>query len=156
MRRALLAALAIALAGCGFMQVGERPIPSVPGAVAATEWQPQDPTLPGDVDLSGATTPEDFLEGIVTAALSTRQERSGVRYGVLERAGDRATAYLQLTGEQVRDRPAVAFEAHLTLARGADGGWTLSAVMTRDQCGEPLTNGACGDNSGGGAPAPQP
>ena len=37
--RPAVVAVALLLAGCGFMQVGERPIPSIAGSVAATAWR---------------------------------------------------------------------------------------------------------------------
>lgn len=156
--RTVLAALALVLAGCGFMQVGERPIPSVAGSVAATAWQSQDPVLPGSPDdLPATSTPEAFLEQLVQTALGAGQvPAGGVRYGVLGRAGDEASAYLQIVDPQVLTRPIVAYEAHLTLVAGADGNWTLGAVEVREQCSEPLTGNICGDNSGGGGAAPEP
>lgn len=154
--RRTLAALALLLAGCGFMQVGERPLPSIPGSVAATAWQSQDPVLPGTPDdLAGASTPEAFLEQLIRVGVGVDPVTAGgLRYGILGRDGDQASAYLQLTDENQVRVPVVAFEAHLTLVVGADGSWTLGAVETREQCGEPLVNGLCGDNSGGGGAAP--
>lgn len=154
MIRAAVATLSFVLAGCGFMQVGERPIPSVPGAVAATAWQSQDPTIPGAADLSGITSPEEYLDALIDSAFGPDPGGAGVLSGILQRDGSQAIGYLQLTGSMV-DAPRVAYEAHMTLALGSDGTWALSAVKTREQCAEPLTNGACGDNSGGGAPVPR-
>lgn len=156
MIRAAVATLAIVLAGCGFMQVGERPIPSVPGAVAATAWQLQDPTIPGAADLSDITSPEAYLEALIASAFGPAPGSAGVRSGILQRDGSQAIGYVQVTDPGFVTRPVVGYEAHLTLALGSDGTWALSAVKTREQCAEALTNGACGDLSGGGAPVPQP
>lgn len=153
--RPAVVAVALLLAGCGFMQVGERPMPSIAGSVAATAWQSQEPTVPGlGADAAAAaTTPEAFLELLVRSVMSPEQLSRDVDYGVLGRSGDEATAYLQLTDSPGFSRPVLAFEAYLTLRRAADGTWSLRAVQTREQCAEPLVGGFCDDRSQERAPA---
>lgn len=149
MIRAAAAMLAIGLAGCGFMQVGERPIPSIPGSVAATAWLAQEATIPGAVDLSGITSPEAYLDALIETAFGPALGTAGVQSGILQHDGSQAIGYVQITNPGFVTPPVVGYEAHLTMALGSDGTWALSAVKTREQCGEPLTGGSCGDNSGG-------
>lgn len=143
------------LAGCGFMQVAERPIPSVAGAVAATAWQAQDVSQVTEEEEQSLTSPDAYLAFVVSFA----EERSGPgewRNGILSRDGDEVVAYLQqLSPDAVSDT--IANEARLTMTRRADGRWTLTVLETREVCRVPLTDGSCGDNSGGAEePAPAP
>ncbi len=143
------------LAGCGIVQVGERAIPSVAGAVATTAWQRQDVSQVTGEEAAALTSPEAYLAFVVTFA--EEHSRPGEwRNGILSREGSEAVAYLQ----QLNSAPesdALANEARLTMTRQGDGTWTLAALETREVCRGPLINGACGDNSGGkDRPAPAP
>ena len=160
--RGTVAALALLLAGCGFMQVGERPIPPVPGAVAATAWQHADPGTPELGDTTALTTPEAHLDALA-AWVATNQPPNagqppnrGVQHGILSQSGGDAVGYFQTLRPTSREE-VLAFEARLTLARQADGSWALDGAEWREVCAEPLTDGACGDTSGGaGEPLPVP
>lgn len=139
------------LAGCGVLQVGERAIPSAPGAVAATGWQSQPATLPGPMGSAAPETdPARFLERMAEAVVAS--DPSGeVRHGLLSQDGSAASGYIQILSPS-GDSQIAAYEARLTLAREAGGAWILSGVDVRTQCREPLVSGECRprlDNSGG-------
>ena len=51
------------LVGCGFLSVGERSIPSVPGAVAVTAWQSEEGNLP-DLGDTSRLDPNELLARI--------------------------------------------------------------------------------------------
>lgn len=156
MRRATsLLLLASLLAGCGLMQVEDRAIPSLPGAVAATEWQAQELELPPDLAEISGTTPEAYLQALAVAIRRQAPGGGEVREGMLSQSGGTALAYLQVLPPDAPGGSVVANEARLTLARASDGTWGLAAIETRYQCAAPLTAGSCGDTSGG-AGEPQP
>jgi hypothetical protein len=149
--RAALATLALVLAGCGLLRVEERAIPSVAGAVAATAWQSQEPTLPDQVAaLAPQTDPAVYLDRVVEALMSSSSELDQEQHGLLSREGDTAVGYVQVDGSTL-SRAVVAFEVRLTLTRRADGSWRVSGVETRQQCAAPLRGDQCAgdDNSGG-------
>ena len=150
MRRAALIPLAgLLLAGCGFMQVGERPIPSVAGAVATTAWQAQDVSQVTEEEAeAGLTSPEAYLAFVVSFAEANGGPPGELRSGILGRDGDEAIAYLQQPNSGERSE-LLAYDARLTMERRDNGTWTLTALETREACAVPLTNGSCGDNSGG-------
>ena len=139
---------AVILAGCGFMQVGERAIPSVAGAVATTAWQAQDVTQVTDEEEAGITSPDAYLAFVVAFAEANGGPPGELRNGILSRDGDEAIGYLQQSNSDDRS-DLLAYDARVTMARRADGTWTLTALETREVCAVPLTDGSCGDNSGG-------
>lgn len=152
----LVASLAaLLLGGCGLVRVEGRAIPSVPGAVAATAWEPQEPTLPAEVaSLPGVTEPDAYLDRMIEALMGVTPEAPDERHGILSRDGGTAVGYLQLVAPEL-GQGAVAHEARLTLTRQADGTWLLTGIETRSQCGAPLVAGACGDTlERGDEPAP--
>jgi hypothetical protein len=140
------------LAGCGLLQVEERAIPSVPGAVEATAWESQSATLPEEMaSAPPVSDPVEYLDRLVETAVNDRTPDGEVRHGLLSRDGSTAVGYLQLVGP-VGDSQVAAYEVRISLARDDDGAWTLSGVETRIQCHEPLEAGECApalDNSGG-------
>jgi hypothetical protein len=147
-RVALGATSLLVLVGCGFMSVGERPIPSVAGAVAATAWQSMDPEMPFEFDDGRAfDTPERVLDRLAEIISTTRVPRVHVRTGVLSRAGSRATAYLQLTDATATSGDVVAYEVRLTLTEQA-GTWTVTGLETREQCGVALRDARCSAGEG--------
>lgn len=148
---------AILLAGCGLLRVEGRVIPSLPGAVAATEWQAQDLDLPPDLAAISGTTPEAYLEALAQAIRRQAPGGGEVREGMLSQDGGTALAYIQVLPPDAPGGTVVANEARLTLARAGDGTWGLAGIETRYQCRAPLNAGSCGDDSGGaGEPEPAP
>lgn len=141
--------IVIALAGCGFLSVGERAIPSVPGAVAATAWQSQDASTPDIGDTSSVDSPDAFLDRLAEAIEQQSPPGATWQHGVLSRQGDQAVGYFQLSGSSMV-APVLAFEARLTLTRGA-GGWAIVKSDVRQQCARALVAGQCDDNRGGGS-----
>jgi hypothetical protein len=141
------------VAGCGFMSIGERPVPSVRGAVAVTAWQSEEPNLPDLGDTS--TLDPDGLVARIAGSIEQQLSAPGlsVGHGILSRSGDRAVGYLQLIGPPATNGTTLAFEARLTLVRGS-GGWTVTALESRAVCAVQLVGGTCEDTRGGGAPLP--
>jgi hypothetical protein len=150
-RAAPLLLAGLLLAGCGFMQVGERPIPSVAGAVATTAWQAQDVSQVTEEEEAAAadlTSPDAYLAFVVSFAEANGGPPGELRSGILNRDGDEAIAYLQQPNSDERSE-LLAYDARLTMERRDDGTWTLTALETREVCAVPVTDGSCGDNSGG-------
>ena len=140
------------LGGCGLLQVGERAIPSAPGAVEATAWESQPATLPGLMESAPPETDAgQYLDRVVEAAMAASDPGGEVRHGLLGQDGSAASGYIQILGPS-SDPQIAAYEARLILSRDGGGGWILVGVDVRTQCREPLVAGECRpqlDNSGG-------